>query len=57
MAVRPLPTLEPGQSAQKDREQTYGWELVLDLHGCDSTRFNRTDLDRFFTDLCNLIAT
>ena len=34
----------------------YGQELVLDLHGCDASLFNRKDLDKFFTRLCDLIG-
>ena len=33
----------------------YGKELVLDLHDCYETRFNRKDLSRFFNELCDLI--
>ena len=33
----------------------YGYELILDLHGCDTKLFNRRDIDRFFTELCALI--
>lgn len=33
----------------------YGFELVLDLHGCEVKLFNRDHIDKFFTDLCNLI--
>jgi S-adenosylmethionine/arginine decarboxylase-like enzyme len=33
----------------------YGYELVLDLHSCDVSRFNRSSIDRFFTELCDLI--
>jgi S-adenosylmethionine/arginine decarboxylase-like enzyme len=33
----------------------YGLELVLDLHGCDQTRFNRASIDAFFDQLCELI--
>lgn len=33
----------------------YGFELVLDLHECDRATFNRRSLDRFFTELCELI--
>tara|TARA_B100000315_G_C14133044_1_gene387756 strand:+ start:10 stop:393 length:384 start_codon:yes stop_codon:yes gene_type:complete len=36
--------------------QSYGWELILDLHGCDAAKFNRQDIDDFFTSLCGLIA-
>ena len=35
--------------------QVYGFELVLDLHGCDADLFNREHIDKFFTDLCELI--
>lgn len=37
------------------RPSPYGVELVLDLHGCDPTTFNRVSIDRFFTELCDLI--
>lgn len=33
----------------------YGIELILDLHECDTSRFTRTELDRFFEELCVLI--
>jgi S-adenosylmethionine/arginine decarboxylase-like enzyme len=33
----------------------YGYELALDLHGCDSRLFNRRDIDGFFEQLCTLI--
>ena len=35
--------------------QVYGFELVLDLHGCDAELFNRDYIDKFFTDICDLI--
>lgn len=35
--------------------RVYGFELVLDLHGCEANLFNRDHIDKFFTDLCNLI--
>lgn len=35
--------------------QVYGFELVLDLHGCEAKLFNRDHIDKFFTDLCELI--
>ena len=35
--------------------RVYGFELVLDLHGCEAKLFNRDHIDKFFTDLCNLI--
>ncbi|MCY4381821.1 MAG: S-adenosylmethionine decarboxylase [Nitrospinae bacterium] len=35
--------------------QVYGFELILDLHGCEAELFNRDHIDKFFTDLCTLI--
>ena len=35
--------------------RVYGFELVLDLHGCEARLFNRNHINKFFTDLCNLI--
>ena len=34
--------------------ETYGKELILDLHNCDATRFNKMSLDKFFVDLAEL---
>jgi len=34
---------------------SYGYELILDLHGCDVSKFNRTDIHRFFKELCRII--
>ena len=42
-----------GDGAAKN--QIYGFELVLDLHGCEAELFNRDYIDKFFTDLCDLI--
>lgn len=33
----------------------YGYELILDLHGCNPSTFNRESLDSFFTEVCDLI--
>jgi S-adenosylmethionine/arginine decarboxylase-like enzyme len=33
----------------------YGVELILDMHGCDPSTFNRDSIDRFFTELCEVI--
>ncbi len=33
----------------------YGKELILDLYGCNPKKFNRSDLDKFFAELCELI--
>ncbi len=33
----------------------YGKELILDLHGCDVSRFNRKKIKKYFVQLCALI--
>ncbi len=33
----------------------YGLELVLDLHECDTSRFTRAELEKFFVKLCDVI--
>ena len=35
--------------------QPYGFELILDLHGCDVSRFNRESLRGSFAKLCKAI--
>jgi S-adenosylmethionine/arginine decarboxylase-like enzyme len=35
--------------------ESYGHELILDLHDCDSARFSRTSIELFCNDLCQLI--
>lgn len=35
--------------------EDYGKELVLDLHGCYSFKFNRKHLKKFFVELCDVI--
>lgn len=33
----------------------YGYELILDLEGCDVKTFNRREIDKYFAMLCNEI--
>ena len=33
----------------------YGKELILDLSGCNARLFNRSHLEQYFTELCELI--
>ena len=40
----------------KRETEPYGYELVLDLHDCNSEKFNRADIDRYFTELCRRIS-
>src|SRR3989338_1023050 len=35
--------------------KNYGKELVLDLHNCNTKKFKRTTIRRFFQELCGLI--
>ena len=37
------------------RAGSYGLELILDLHDCDPATFSRARLERYFTELCELI--
>lgn len=36
-------------------KRAYGFELILDLHGCDVSKFNRTSLRKYFAKLCKAI--
>jgi len=36
-------------------EKPYGFELIMDLHGCNISTFNRESLDGFFKKLCKAI--
>jgi len=36
-------------------DKPYGFELILDLHGCDVSKFNRASLDGYFEKLCKAI--
>jgi S-adenosylmethionine/arginine decarboxylase-like enzyme len=35
---------------------TYGQELILDIHQCNVSRFNRADIDVFFAEVCHLTS-
>ena len=36
-------------------QEPYGYELILDLHGCDILTFNRKSLADYFEKLCEAI--
>lgn len=36
--------------------KSYGKELILDLHGCDASTFDRKSIRNFFKELCSLIG-
>lgn len=39
----------------QDRREPYGWELILDLHQCNAGTFTRESIERFCSELCDLI--
>lgn len=39
----------------KKNVRAYGYELILDLHNCNITTFNRDSLDGYFAKLCDAI--
>ena len=38
-----------------EHAQPYGFELILDLHGCDVGKFTRSSLRKYFAALCKAI--
>lgn len=48
------PNNRKGRSESGFRE-VYGEELFLDLHDCEASKFTRDDIERFCTELCELI--
>lgn len=36
-------------------KEPYGYELIMDLHECDTSKFNRESLKEFFIGLCKVI--
>lgn len=38
-----------------ESKKPYGYELIMDLHGCDASKFNRTSLDNYFEEVCKAI--
>ena len=38
-----------------ESKKPYGYELIMDLHGCDASKFNRTSLDNYFEEICKAI--
>jgi len=37
------------------KREGYGEELVLDVHNCDLSKFNKEDIENFFIELCDII--
>ena len=49
-------TAHQPQTVAERESSPYGYELVLDLHGCNSAKFNRADINAYFTELCERIG-
>lgn len=56
-----MPAMDSSRSASATNATTnatmtiYGKELILDIHSCDSSTFNRRSIRNYFKDLCVLI--
>lgn len=37
-------------------EKPYGFELILDLHGCDVSKFNRKSIEGYMVAVCEAIG-
>ncbi len=37
------------------KEKPYGFELIMDLHGCNVATFNRNRIEKYFDKLCKAI--
>ncbi len=44
-----------GEEGDGSSEEIYGIELILDLHDCDVSTFNRESISEYFSQLCELI--
>jgi len=36
--------------------KTYGFELIMDLHGCDVSKFNRKSIEEYMVAVCEAIG-
>ena len=41
---------------QKNNNENYGLEVIIDLHNCNSHLFTRESLEKYFIELCDLIG-
>ena len=47
--------METTENSGQQWMEPYGFELILDLHGCNPATFTRSRLDQYFTKLCQVI--
>lgn len=43
------------EETSQQESTPYGFELILDLHGCNSQTFTRSHIEQYFTKLCEMI--
>lgn len=41
---------------QENKKRPFGFELLIDLHGCDVTTFNRKSIKGYFEEICDSIG-
>ena len=46
---------ETSLDTSNNKRKPYGYELIMDLHGCNVLKFTREILQEFFIELCKLI--
>ena len=51
----PLVRFITSRVLQEGDKMSYGYELILDLHECDTEKFARDSIDEYFKILCELI--
>jgi S-adenosylmethionine/arginine decarboxylase-like enzyme len=39
----------------EESKKTYGYELIMDLHGCDVSSFNRRSIEEYMAAVCEAI--
>lgn len=46
----------PSYDPEDDLEPNFGKETIIDLHHCDTSLFNRDDIDRYFEGVCEIMG-
>jgi S-adenosylmethionine/arginine decarboxylase-like enzyme len=40
----------------EESKKPYGYELIIDMHGCDVSRFNRRSIEEYMETVCEAIG-
>ena len=43
------------RSKMQEENKTYGYELIMDLHGCDAGKFTRKSIEEYMVSVCEAI--